>query len=175
MARRALSPLKVRLTHVSAVAALSGEVAVRLKSDADLLVSAAWLHDVGYASTVKDTGLHALDGARFLRLQNVPAPVVNLVAHHSYAVIEAELRGLRTTLETEFPYDPALPHEVLCYCDMTTGPSGERVDVDGRLTEIRGRYGPDNLVTQFIRRAEKEIVETVERVEQRLVGATQSK
>ena len=28
---------------------------------------AAWLHDVGYAPSLVETGLHALDGARFLR------------------------------------------------------------------------------------------------------------
>ncbi|MEU7572881.1 HDIG domain-containing metalloprotein [Micromonospora sp. NPDC049240] len=32
-----------------------------------VLVEAAWLHDVGYAQEVRVSGLHALDGARWLR------------------------------------------------------------------------------------------------------------
>jgi hypothetical protein len=35
--------------------------------DSEQLVAAAYVHDVGYVPTVKDSGLHALDGARHLR------------------------------------------------------------------------------------------------------------
>jgi hypothetical protein len=48
---------------------------------------------------------------------------------------------------------------------MTTGPDGERVDVVDRLAEIRARYGSGDVVTQFVDRAEPEIVSTVRRVE----------
>ena len=174
-ARALLGTLQPRLSHVIAVARLARYVAVRLEVDPEVLVSAAWLHDVGYAPHVAATGFHPLDGARFLRQAGVPASVINLVAHHSFAVVEAELRGLRTALENEFPYDPSLPHDVLCYCDMTTGPAGKRVTVDERLSEIRARYGPNDVVTQFIARAETDIVETVGRIEKRVAEASQSK
>lgn len=41
-----------RWTHVQAVAALARQVSLDLDEDADTLVSAAWLHDVGYAPNV---------------------------------------------------------------------------------------------------------------------------
>ena len=38
-----------------------------LGADADLIEAAAWLHDIGYALGLATTGLHQLDGARYLR------------------------------------------------------------------------------------------------------------
>ncbi|WP_199733552.1 HD domain-containing protein [Micromonospora sp. BL4] len=52
----------------------------------DVLVAAAWLHDVGYAPGITASGLHALDGASCLRRQGFEERVTNLVAYHSYAV-----------------------------------------------------------------------------------------
>ena len=43
--------------------------AVLPAEDADLLVAAALLHDVGYAPSLNRLGFHAVDGARFLRAQ----------------------------------------------------------------------------------------------------------
>ncbi len=66
-----------------------------LGADADLLEAAAWLHDIGYAPDLAVTGLHALDGARYLRdAQNADAMRCRLVAHHSNTIVEAEERGL---------------------------------------------------------------------------------
>ena len=42
-------------------------LAAVLGADADLLEAAAWLHDIGYTADVATAGLHALDGARYLR------------------------------------------------------------------------------------------------------------
>jgi hypothetical protein len=45
------------------------------------------------------TGLHALDGARYLRdAQHADAMLCRLVAHHSCAMIEAGERGLADVL-----------------------------------------------------------------------------
>jgi hypothetical protein len=53
------------------------------------------------------TGLHALDGARYLRdAQHADAMLCRPVAHHSYAIIEAGERGLADVLSLEF--DPAI-------------------------------------------------------------------
>ena len=61
-----------------------------LGADADLLEANAWLHDIGYAPGLAVTGLHALDGARYLRdAQHADAMLCRLVAHHSCAIIEA--------------------------------------------------------------------------------------
>lgn len=64
--------------------------------------------------------------------------------------------------------------DALWYCDMTTGPDGKAVSVEERLAEIRARYGPGDVVTRFVERAEPELVAAVRRVEKRL-AATQSR
>lgn len=170
MGRRALASLPGRLSHVSAVAAAADAISRRLGLDGHVLVSAAWLHDIGYAPSVSVSGFHPLDGARFLRGEDVDPRVVNLVAHHSHAVLEARERGLENELLDEFPPDASLPHSALCFCDMTTGPQGQRMAVEERLLEIRQRYGPGDIVTRFIERAEPSIVATVKLVEDRLAA-----
>lgn len=136
--------------------------------DRGVLAAAAWLHDIGYNPAVVDTGLHALDGARWLRMLGADERVACLVAYHSCAWLEAEERGLAETLAHEFSRESSATADALCYADMTTGPDGQNLDVYDRLAEIRTRYGPDHLVTRFIVRAEPDIVGAVERTERRL-------
>ena len=93
---------------------------------------------------------------------------MSLVAYHSCAPIEADVRGLGVPLASEFsPGDPALT-DALLYCDMTTGPDGDYVRPADRLVEIRGRYGPDHEVTRFVELAAPEILATAGRVEELL-------
>jgi putative nucleotidyltransferase with HDIG domain len=81
-------PLTRRWAHVQGVAARARGLAPVLGADADLLEAAAWLHDIGYAPALTLTGLHQLDGARYLRdAQHADALLCRLVAHHSYAII----------------------------------------------------------------------------------------
>jgi putative nucleotidyltransferase with HDIG domain len=88
-------PLPRRWAHVQGVAARACALAPVLGADADLLEAAAWLHDIGYAPGLATTGLHQLDGARYLRdAQHADAMLCRLVAHHSCAIIEAGERGL---------------------------------------------------------------------------------
>jgi hypothetical protein len=59
-----LSPLGDRWVHVQGVVRQAHRVAAILPSeDREVLVAAAYVHDVGYAPSVARTGLHALDGA----------------------------------------------------------------------------------------------------------------
>jgi hypothetical protein len=134
----------------------------------ELLVAAAWLHDIGYASPLVDTGFHPIDGARYLRRTKVDERIVGLVAHHSCARVEARLRGLREVLDAEFPRDESLPHDELCFCDMTTSPDGEPVGVASRLAEIRTRYGRDHIVTRFVDEVEAAATAIVRSVEARV-------
>ena len=154
-----------RWRHVEGVAARAAEVSSHLGGVDRVVVVAAWLHDVGYSPDLVVTGFHPLDGARFLRREGFDDRVVCLVAHHSYSGVEAVLRGLGPTLHEEFRREESLTSEALCYCDMTTSPDGDRIGVVDRLEEIRARYGPGDLVTQFVDRAEPEILATVRRVE----------
>jgi hypothetical protein len=143
----------------------------------DLLVAAAWLHDVGYAPELAETGFHPLDGARHLRKSGVDERVVSLVAHHSCAKFEAALRGMREMFEDEFPAPAPEYEDALCYCDMTNGPGGDPVDAAGRLDEIQLRYGPEHVVTRFVDDARPEILASVNRVEEklRLSGSLESR
>lgn len=138
--------------------------------DAELIEAAGYLHDIGYASALQDTGFHPVDGARFLRSVGYEPRVINLVAHHSCAHIEAGLRGLGQILSQEFPYDPSLPHDALCYCDMTTRPDGRPTTVEERLDDVLERYGPESIVHEAITRARADLTAAVRRTESRFVA-----
>ena len=136
-----------------------------LGADAGLLEAAAWLHDIGYAPGLAVTGLHALDGARYLRdAQHADAMLCRLVAHHSCAIIEAGERGLADVLSLEFDPAPYALASVLTCCDMTISPDGELVPIEQRLAEIQDRYGPGHLVSRSIQRATPMILGAVKQV-----------
>jgi hypothetical protein len=156
-----------RWRHVRSVARRARWAGKQL-SLSDALVAAAWLHDIGYAPDLVETGFHPLDGARYIRGLGVNGQVVSLVAYHSCAQIEADVRGLGAELTSEFSPADSLLADVLLYCDMTTGPSGDYVRPADRLVEIRGRYGPDHEVTRFVERAASEILTTAGRIEEML-------
>ena len=90
-----------------------------------------------------------------------------LVAHHSYAIVEAGERGLADVLGLEFEPASHVLSAVLTYCDMTTSPDGELVPVERRLAEIHHRYGPGHLVSRSIQRATPMILRAVEQVHRR--------
>lgn len=140
-----------------------GPVVAPNRADATLLTQAAILHDIGYSQAATETGFHALDGARYLRALGVDDQVVNLVAHHSCAAVEAHERGLDRAL-AEFPVGPPALSDGLIFCDMTVSPDGLPVNIDDRIGEILTRYGPDSVVGQFIARAEPELRAAVHRV-----------
>jgi len=92
--------LSRRWTHTRSVARRARRVADSLDLPDDL-VCAAWVHDIGYAPALVDTGFHPLDGARYLRRGGVDEAVISLVAYHSCALIEAKVRGLDVELASE--------------------------------------------------------------------------
>ncbi|MFD5182245.1 HD domain-containing protein [Streptomyces sp. NPDC058372] len=161
------STLPRRWAHTQGVAHRAAEVSQVLNQDGSLLVAAATLHDIGYAPRLAVTGFHPLDGARFLRDEHrADQRLVRLVANHSFALLEAEERGLQEELATEFPLlEEPLLVDALVYCDMTTTPDGDRTTAQDRVAEIVSRYGDDSVVGRFIRRAAPEIFASVERVE----------
>ena len=135
-------------------------------------MAAAILHDVGYAPRLAVTGFHPLDGARFLRDEHrADERLVRLVANHTFALLEAEERGLRAALEAEFPIlDDQFLVDALVYCDMTTAPDGLPTTAPARVAEIVARYGPNTVVGRFIQWAEPEILSTAAMVEQVLAA-----
>jgi putative nucleotidyltransferase with HDIG domain len=170
LAERYLSQaLPRRWAHVQAVASRAAAAADALGGDADLLVCAAWLHDIGYAPSVAETGFHPLDGARLVEGLCKDGRLAALVAHHSGAAVEASLRGLSGPLNAEFACERSAAADALWWADLTTGPDGESVTATERLAEIERRYGPNHLVTKSISQAKAELFGSVRRTQQ-LVG-----
>ncbi|WP_020499702.1 hypothetical protein [Sciscionella marina] len=95
---------------------------------------------------------------------------MHLVAHHSCAYRESELRDLGGDL-AEFTDEKTPPRDALWWADMVTAPNGTVTTIDRRLSEIQTRYGPTDLVTFFIRAAPSELTAAVDRTEQRLTEA----
>jgi HD domain len=168
-AERLIAPLGDRWLHVQAVAEEARRVAAVLPAeDADLLVAAAFLHDVGYAPSLDRLGFHPVDGARFLRTQGQER-LARLVAHHSGARFEAEERGLVEELAA-FPVEDGPVMDALTFADMTTGPAGQPMTLDERIGEIQRRYSPDDPVHRAILRARPLLQAAVQRVGTRLDG-----
>lgn len=158
-----------RWAHVQSVAAEALRISPAV-DDGGLLVSAALLHDIGYAPDLAATKFHPLDGARFLKDQDTPARLCALIARHSCAIKEAELRGRAADI-SEFPDEETPLRDALWYCDMVTGPDGQRLTVDDRLAEIRSRYGPESIVSKFLDVARPELVAAVYRTIERYTAA----
>ena len=162
-------PLPRRWAHSQGVAATAQTLAPVLSDNSDMLTAAAWLHDIGYAPDLYDTGFHPLDGARYLRDVEQATPMLcRLVAHHSCAMAEAAERGIAADLLREFEPAPSDLADALIYCDMTTGPDGQDMPVDQRLAEVRNRYGPGHVVSRALARSAPDITAAVLRVQRRL-------
>jgi hypothetical protein len=93
--------------------------------------------------------------------------LVALVAHHSAATYEAAQRGLLAQLDV-WPCEQSQVTDALWTADMTTGPHGEALSYDERLTEIVARYQPTSIVGQAMLQAQTAIRAAIERTQQRL-------
>jgi hypothetical protein len=142
-----------RWRHCCGVGDQAEGLAAILGPDAHLVHSAGFVHDIGYAPDLVQTGFHAIDGARYLRdVVGADERLVRLVAHHSCAAIEAEERGLVAEM-AEFHIEDPLLTDALIFCDMTTTPDGSRTTADDRIAEVLDRYGLDSIVGRFMTRA----------------------
>ncbi|WP_431906229.1 HD domain-containing protein [Amycolatopsis thermoflava] len=169
LAERLVSPLGRRWKHVQAVAARAEELAAAVPADErETLVAAAWLHDIGYSPEIGHTRFHPLDGAAYLRDHGWPEEVVNLVAHHSGARFEAEERGMGAELR-QFPFADGPLLDALVTADLTTGPSGERLSYDERISEILSRYNEGDPVHATWVKAAPIMRESIVRTERRLI------
>jgi hypothetical protein len=175
LARELLEPLGNRWLHTQAVAARAHELipAVTPPEDRPLLVVAAWWHDLGYAPALRETGCHQIDGARYLARARYPQRLVALVAHHSAATCEATQRGLLPHLDV-WPREQSAAADALWTADMTTGPRGEAMTYDERLTEILIRYEPTSVVGQAMQQAEPAIRAAIQRTQQRMTATDSS-
>src|SRR5215469_10024113 len=150
LASSLLPPLGDRWLHVQGVLKCACQVREILpEDDRKYLLAAAYLHDIGYAPSLHQTGFHPLDGALYLRSLGYER-LASLVAHHSEARFEAQLRGYASALEV-FPRERSAVADALTYCDLTTGSLGEQVSFKERTREIVARYGETDIVSQALR------------------------
>ncbi|EEP73100.1 metal dependent phosphohydrolase [Micromonospora sp. ATCC 39149] len=91
-------------------------------SEGEVLLTAAWLHDIGYAAAPHDTGFHPVDGARYLQALGWASRIVGLVAHHSAARYVARAQGLGEQLAC-FPCEDSPVSDALIYADQTATPT----------------------------------------------------
>lgn len=158
-----IAPLGDRWRHTRAVARRAATLARGLPTtDRELAVVAAWLHDIGYAPSLRDTGMHAIDGARFLRALGLEERLCGLVAFHSGAVYEADERGLAAELAC-FAEDRSAVADTLVAADFTTGPQGQPLTVEERIAEILVRYRPGDPVHRAVTRSQGPLRRQVER------------
>ena len=168
---RLIAPLGNRWAHVQAVARQAAQVAAVLSAeDGDVLIAAAFLHDVGYAPLLNRLGFHPVDGAYYLRGRGQER-LACLVAHHSGAHFEAEERGLGDELAA-FPAEEGPVMDALTFADMTTGPTGQSMTLDQRIEEVQRRYPSNDPVHRAITRARPELQAAIDRTRQRLDGVS---
>lgn len=154
LAERLLSDaLPRRWFHTIGVARTAERLARALVPDwADEIVAAAWLHDIGYAPALIDTGFHPIDGAAYL-LRDRPQfwqSVACLVAHHTGAVFEARERGLDDELSRYRPPVDVATLAILNCADLCTAPNGTPVDPDERIAGVLKRFPLDHPVHRAV-------------------------
>jgi hypothetical protein len=162
--------LPQRWLHVQGVAAETTRLCAALDLDGAAVIAAAWLHDLGYAPALLDSGFHPLDAARYLREHGWQEQVCCLVAHHSDAALQADRLGLGEQLRAEFRDIDGTARDVLWSADATTGPAGQRMSLEERVAEISERYGPDNFVTQCMTATRPALQAAIARVATRLAA-----
>jgi hypothetical protein len=164
-----LSGMGDRWKHVHGVAECARQVSPILKAEErPHLVAVAYLHDIGYALALQHTGLHQLDGARWLRSLGHER-LARIVAHHSEARFELTLRGGGDQLAA-YEREESPTTDALTYCDLTTGPTGLAMAFEDRIAEVERRYGEGDVVTG-LRQAAPHLAAAIARTEQRLRAA----
>lgn len=140
LARELLGTEGTRLQHVRTAGFVASRLAVLFPpEDAELLVTAATLHDIGYSPRIARTGSHALDGGAFLRAEGYPERLVALVANHSLALMTAD-PAAREVLAEQYPSEGGLLTDALAYADMHSAPDGQLIAVQRRLADIARRH-----------------------------------
>lgn len=116
------------------------------------VVSAAWLHDIGYAAPLQRTGFHPLDGALFLMAEDWPERVVRLVAHHGLAVIEAPFYGVGHHMGV-IEAISGVDADILISADLSSGLGDPAPSVEGRLEALNRSDAALGLVPEDVRQA----------------------
>jgi putative nucleotidyltransferase with HDIG domain len=157
-----------RRLHSVSVGLKATCLARQLGRDGDVLIAAAYLHDIGYSYELRRTGFHPLDGAFHLRDRGLER-LACLVAHHSSSEYAADLLGLTRQLRL-FSCENSFLMDALTYCDMTTDLNGQEVSFDERLMDVSARYGRNHPVALALDSAEPSLRASMRRVEEWLAS-----
>ncbi|MFF0818334.1 HD domain-containing protein [Rhodococcus sp. NPDC003318] len=171
LTHRLLDENRGRLHHCAGVAARARALTPTVAPDeGEILVAAAWLHDIGYSTRVRESGFHPLDGARYLRRHHWPALVCDLVAHHSGSRFVAVILDLTGAL-AEFTHREDALSDALTVADKTTGPDGAEIDLDARMRGMLSRHDPASPTARAHGEREPYFRAAFDRVEHRLKNA----
>jgi len=167
IATQLLGEVGTRLRHTRRVAEQASMVSDFLDDRwSHVIVDAAWLHDIGHSPALSITGLHPLDGARWLRAEGFSEDTCSLVAWHTGAIYEARERGLDEELKAEFAPPAPSALDALTWADLTSSPSGELVSPKERLDEIMDRYESGSPVWLAITAGLRDFQQSTERIEE---------
>jgi hypothetical protein len=137
--------------HASRTARRAAELAQRIPgSRATDVVAAAWLHDIGYATPLRRTGFHPLDGALLLMGEDWPERIVRLVAHHSHAALEAPFYGVGHHLGV-IEVVTGIDADILTSADLGGGAGDPTPSVAERLEAMRIEEEQVGLVPDDVR------------------------
>lgn len=163
-------PLPRRWAYTQGVAAQASRLAVMLGDDAEVVETAAWLHDIGYSPEL-GSGFHPLDGLD----TSATSKVLTKCSVSWWLTIRA-LRSRPGSQASKHSQRRARalagrPHRGHNVCDMTTGPDGSTISVDRRLADILTRYEDGHIVTRSIRQSAPTLKEATEAVAKRLADS----
>ncbi|MCB8903507.1 MULTISPECIES: metal-dependent phosphohydrolase [unclassified Streptomyces] len=116
-----------------------------------------------------------IDGARYLRdVVGADPRLCSIVAFHTSSPWEAVELGLSEALDEFGPAEHELV-DAITFCDLTSSPTGQLVDPAQRLMEVLDRYGPGHVVFRAVSAARPELLNRVERVQQRRAVAAKER
>lgn len=159
-----------RFRHTVGVAARASFLTAAVeRGDAATLVAAAWLHDIGYAGPLRQTGFHPIDGALYLDRLGWPTDISALVAHHSGSRFLASALGLESHIG-RYEFVTNALSDALTVADQCTGQHGELMGIEERLRDQLVRHGPDSCYARalpqrgpYIRSCASRVVTVLER------------
>jgi hypothetical protein len=168
LAETLVGGMRARWTHTIGVAQRAEELSVTVAAaEREVLVAAAWLHDIGYSPGLDATGFHPLDGAAYLHQHGWSERICGLVARHSGSLFIARALGLDHAVG-RYADEQSPVSDALTYADQTVGPHGQRMSIDERLAEVLTRHGANSAHAKVRHLREPYLRAVAERVQRRL-------
>lgn len=142
-----------RSKHTRTVVHLCHKIANQVNIDAEakeLLIASAYLHDIGYSPVIADTGFYPYDGYIYLKENNWPDELCQLVLRHSQAHKMGDLIPPQVERLYEQGIDSRIHniYKILCIADMMSDTNGRIVTFGERYYNILASCGKGSTVTK---------------------------